>query len=110
MKHGKKKMSTGISRREFVAGSAAAASMLLIRPGLVRGTEANSKINLGVIGCGDRGTWIAGLFAENSGYNVVAAVDYFEDKVNNFGEQLGVPENKRFTGLSGYKKMLDVRY
>ena len=102
-----KKTVAGISRREFVAGgAAAAASMLFIRPGLVGGAEAESKIKLGVIGCGNRGTWIAKLFVKNGVYDVVACADYFEDRVKTFGEELGVPENKRFTGLSGYKKML----
>jgi len=106
MKHGKKNTVAGISRREFVAGGVAAASMLFVKPGLVSGAKANSKINLGVIGCGGRGTWIAKLFVEDGGYNIVAAADYFEDRVNAFGKELGVPEKKRFTGLSGYKKML----
>ena len=70
----------GMSRREFVAGGSAAASMLFVKPGLVGGAEANSKINLGVIGCGGRGKWIAKLFVENGGYNIVAGADYFYAK------------------------------
>jgi hypothetical protein len=45
-----------ISRRDFIAGAGAAAtSFVLMKPSLVRGTEANSKIKLGIIGCGMRG-------------------------------------------------------
>jgi len=99
----------GISRRQFIAGGAAAGSLLFVKPELVRGTAANSKVNLGVIGCGGRGTWIAKLFAEHGGYNIAAAADYFDDRVNTFGKELNVPEDKRFTKLSGYKKLLEEK-
>ena len=97
-----------ISRRRFIAGaSAAALSFSIVKPELVRGAGANSKVNLGLIGCGGRGTWIAELFKQHGGYNVVAVADYFQDRVDNSGGRLGVPEGNRFTGLYGYKKLLE---
>ena len=99
-----------ISRRNFIAGAGAAAlSFTIVKPQLVRGANANSKINLGIIGCGGRGTWIAELFKENGGYNIAAAADYFKDRVDNLGEKLGVPEAMRFTGLSSYKRVLEQK-
>ena len=99
-----------ISRRNFIAGAGAAAlSFTIIKPELVRGASANSKINLGIIGCGGRGTWIAELFKENGGYNITAAADYFKDRVDNLGDKLGVPEAMRFTGLSSYKRVLEQK-
>jgi predicted dehydrogenase len=70
-------------------------------------TQANTRVKLGLIGCGGRGTWIAKLFQDHGGYEIVAGADYFADRVNSFGNALGVPEAKRYTGLSGYKRMLD---
>ncbi|KPK44801.1 MAG: hypothetical protein AMJ65_01950 [Phycisphaerae bacterium SG8_4] len=97
-----------ISRRRFVAGAGAAAlSLTVIKPELARGFGANSKVNLGLIGCGGRGTWIAELFAQHGGYNVVAVADYFQDRADNAGGKLGVPEANRFTGLYGYKKLFE---
>jgi len=76
----------GLSRRGFMAGAGAAAlSLAAVEPQLVRGYPANEKINLGLIGCGGRGTWIAKLFKEHGGYNVVAVADYFQDRVDNCG-------------------------
>ena len=99
---------TSLTRRNFMAGAGAAvASFAVIKPGLVRGTAANSTINLGMIGCGGRGTWIAKLFKAHGGYNVAAAFDYFQDRVDDLGNQVGVPQANRFTGLSGYRKVLD---
>jgi myo-inositol 2-dehydrogenase/D-chiro-inositol 1-dehydrogenase len=97
-----------INRRGFLAGAGAAAlSFAVINPKFVRGTEANAKINIGLIGCGGRGTWIAELFARHGGYNFVAAADYFEDRVSVFGDKFNIPADKRYTGLSCYKKMLE---
>lgn len=44
-----------LTRRQFIAGSSAALSFTILKPGLVRGTATNSKIELGLVGCGQRG-------------------------------------------------------
>jgi len=97
-----------ITRRRFIAGAGATAlSFTVIKPALVRGYDANSKVDLGIIGCGGRGTWIAELFKQHGGYNVVAAADYFQDRVDGLGNKLGVDKARRYAGLSGYRKLLD---
>ena len=97
---------SNISRRDFIAG-AAAMSFAVMKPSLVRGTEANSKVKLGMIGCGMRGKWIADLFVKHGGYEMAGAVDYFEDRVDEFGEKFGVDKAHRYTTLSGYKRLLE---
>src|SRR5713101_6612809 len=98
------------TRRRFLAGAGASAvSMTLLKSQLVGATEANSKIDLGLIGCGGRGTWIAGLFAKHGGYNIAAVADYFADKAEAAGEKLGVPAARRFTGLSAYRRLLESK-
>jgi predicted dehydrogenase len=106
-----------VTRRGFLASTGAAMAFTIIKPQLVFGTAANSRINLGLIGCGMRGAWIADLFQKHGGYNLVAAVDYFQDRVDKFADQLNedsskkysIPAQNRFTTLSGYKKMLDSK-
>lgn len=93
-------------RRGFLAAGGAAAATL-IAPHLVFGTQANERIRLGLIGCGGRGRWIANLFREHGGYALVAVHDYFSDRSGPVGEQFGVPENRRYSGLLGYRRMLD---
>jgi len=96
-----------VSRRHFLAGTGAAAvSFSILKPELVGAAEANSKINLGLIGCGGRGKWIADLFAKHGGYQVVGVFDYFPDRANEAGEKLGVPAANRYTGLLGYQRLL----
>jgi len=99
-----------ISRRRFIAGSGAAAlSFVIAKPELVHGTEANSKIKLGMIGCGGRGTWIADLFGKHGGYQIVAAADYFQDRVDAFGEKFNLDSDHRYTGLSCYRRLLEQK-
>jgi len=97
-----------VNRREFMAkAGAAAVSMTILKPELVGGTQANSKIRLGLVGCGGRGGWIAGLFRKHGGYEILAVADYFKDRADEVGAALAVPEAARFTGLAGYKRVLD---
>jgi len=99
---------SALNRRTFLAGTgAAAATFSIVDPQLARGYSANSKVNLGIIGCGGRGTWITNLFKEHGGYNIVAAADYFDDRVNAAGDKFGIAAGRRFSGLYGYRKMLE---
>jgi predicted dehydrogenase len=65
------------------------------------------KIKLGLVGCGGRGSWIAALFQKHGGYEFHAVADYFPQVADRGGEKLGVDKPRRFSGLSGYKKVID---
>ena len=96
-----------MTRRGFVGGAAAGAiGMTIMKPSLARGAEANTKIKAGVIGLGGRGAWIASLVKKHGGYEVTAVADYFDKVAQRVGEKLGVDKAKRFSGLSGYKKVI----
>jgi myo-inositol 2-dehydrogenase / D-chiro-inositol 1-dehydrogenase len=97
-----------IDRRQFIKKAGAAAfALTILNAETVRGTSANSKIKLGIIGCGGRGTWLSDLFQNHGGYKIVACADYFEKQVNELGKKFGVDPSCRFTTLSGYKKLLE---
>lgn len=96
-----------LTRRRFLAGtSASVLAFTVLKPELVRGSEANSKIDFGLIGCGGRGKWIADLFLKHGGYNLVAAADYFQDRADAVGDMVKLAPGNRYTGLSGYKRLL----
>jgi predicted dehydrogenase len=97
---------TSIDRRQFMAG-AAAASLTIASPKFARAADAGARIKLGMIGCGGRGGWIANLFAANGNYQIVAAADYFQDRVDGVGDKFSIPAKNRYTGLSGYKRLLE---
>jgi len=94
-------------RREFIkAAAGTAASFAIVSPSLVRGAEANSKVEVGVVGLGGRGGLIANLVAEHPGYKIVSVADYFPQVARSAGERLKVPAERRFSGLLGYKRLI----
>jgi predicted dehydrogenase len=96
------------SRRRFLADAGAAAVALSVaQPARALAGQVPPQVNLGIVGCGGRGTWIANLFQRHGGYTLVAAADYFPERVQALGEKCGIPAARRFTGLSGYKRLLE---
>jgi myo-inositol 2-dehydrogenase / D-chiro-inositol 1-dehydrogenase len=100
---------SSLDRRQFLAGTAAATLVTALKPSLVFGAEANSVVELGLIGCGGRGTWIAKLFEETGKYRFVACADYFQDRVDAMGEKFKIDPSRRYAGLSGYKRLLESK-
>lgn len=105
---------SGLNRRQFVSGALAAAAGAVALPRLGLSAESDSKpaeikrkIKLGVVGQGGRGSWITRLFAKHGGYEIFGLADYFPEVVNKFGEEFGVDKARRFSGLGGYKKLID---
>ncbi|RPI27635.1 MAG: gfo/Idh/MocA family oxidoreductase [Acidobacteria bacterium] len=97
-----------LTRRQFATRAGAGIlTVSVLDSHIVRSYAANSRVKIGIIGCGGRGTWIAKFFAKHGGYDVVAGADYFRDRVDDFGTQLQVPEARRYTGLAGYKRLLE---
>ena len=90
------------TRRDFVQTTIAAACL----PSTI-GFAAESKIKLGVIGNGGRGRWIAGLIQKHGGYEIHSVADYFPEVADKAGEELGVPRERRFSTLSGYKRLIE---
>jgi len=98
-----------LGRRRFLAQTAAVTTAAALKPTLVFGTDANSALELGLIGCGGRGTWIAKLFQDTGQYRLAACADYFQDRVDAAGEKFNIGPARRYSGLSGYKRLLDSK-
>ena len=65
------------------------------------------KIKLGLVGCGGRGSWIAKLFQNDGGFEIHTVADYFQEVADKWGDQFGVDKCRRFSTLSGYKRLID---
>ena len=99
-----------IGRREFLAGAAtAAAAFTIVKPSAVRGSEANSTLEIGLVGCGGRGTWIVPLFEKHGRYKWVACADYYPEYADKVGEMCKIPSSRRYTTLSACKKLCESR-
>lgn len=110
MKDKSESANQGMNRRQFIAvAGTTAVGLTILKPQAAFGDTANRKLDIGLIGCGGRGQWVIKHFAEHGGFNVVACSDYFQDKVDAAGEKFGIPAAKRFTGLSGYKRVLEQK-
>jgi myo-inositol 2-dehydrogenase / D-chiro-inositol 1-dehydrogenase len=70
------------TRRSLLAGSAAAASTFsIVSAQSVSGTQANSKISVGLIGCGGRGTYDAKIVNSDPRARVTALCDLYDDRM-----------------------------
>jgi myo-inositol 2-dehydrogenase/D-chiro-inositol 1-dehydrogenase len=104
-------MSHWIDRRTFVKTSsmtagAYALSLLPLKaedPAPAR----KPKIKLGLVGCGGRGSWIANLFKQHGGYEFHAVADYFPERAEKCGNELGVDRSRHFSTLSGYQRLME---
>ena len=75
-------MNSGISRRNFIGKSGAAATgIAIVAPEAVRGSQANSKISVGLIGAGGRGSYDASVFHADPRARVTAICDLFDDRI-----------------------------
>jgi len=99
---------SAMTRRSFLRGSAAAAAAISILPSsAVAGTEANSRIEVGIVGQGGRGGLIADIIAEkHKGLKIVAVADYFPQVAQAAGDKHQVAPDRRFSGLSACAKLL----
>ena len=74
--------SESVDRRTFLSVTAAATAAMFVKPALVRGTNANSAIRVGLLGCGGRGTEDAENLVDTGGAQVVALADLFQDQLD----------------------------
>ncbi len=105
-----------IDRRAFLGTTAAVGSLMFIKPELVRGTQANSAVRLGLIGCGGRGRADAGDAVKYTTARMVALADMFDDQLQSakaeFDKQAAAKGNPPidagmlFKGPRAFEKLL----
>jgi len=71
-----------LNRRRFIGSAAATTALMFIKPELVRGTDANSAVRIGLLGCGGRGSEDASNLVDTGGARVVALADMFQDQLD----------------------------
>ena len=81
------------------------AAPLLLRADLVFGSQANSTIELGLVGCGGRGNWIAPLFSEYAPTRWVAVADVVRAKLEATRVTLKVAANRAYHGPDAYQEL-----
>jgi predicted dehydrogenase len=92
--------SSACSRRALFTG---AATFTIVKPHAVRGSQANSKISVGLIGSGHRGTYDATIVHADPRAQVTALCDRFDDRIEMAKSKLQLESPKTF---SDYQKLL----
>ena len=64
-----------IQRRSFLKGAAAISAITLLKPSTAFGTKANSAVQVGIIGCGNRGNSVITAMSKHTNINIVAMSD-----------------------------------
>jgi predicted dehydrogenase len=107
------------TRREFIKTTSRIAAASALAGVAIPHVHAagSSLIQVGLVGCGGRGTGAAGNALSSSGgpMKLVAMADVFENKLNDsfnaltrdHGDKVQVPQDRKFIGFDGYKKVMD---
>ncbi|MCL4402067.1 MAG: Gfo/Idh/MocA family oxidoreductase [Acidobacteria bacterium] len=100
---------TDQSRRREVLKTGAAAGILLLKPATVFGSQANSALELGIIGSGSRGKFITGLFIEHVGARIVAVADAFPDRLDEITKKFPTQSPRRYVGRQAYQELVNSK-
>jgi predicted dehydrogenase len=92
-------------RRTFIAGSAAGA--LALGAPAVHARGANEKLNIGLIGCGNRGRSVS-TECVKAGHNIVATADVAKFRLDSYADALAkLGQKDKPAAYDDYKKLLD---
>jgi myo-inositol 2-dehydrogenase/D-chiro-inositol 1-dehydrogenase len=87
-----------VSRRKFFSGAAAAAGAFsIVAPQSVRGSQANSQIAVGLIGCGGRGSYDASIANADPRAKVMALCDKFPDQFDKSETTIKSQNTRKYT-------------
>ena len=106
-----------INRRNFIASAGAISTLTILKPSVVFGSELNSAIRMGVIGCGNRGTAVISNIVRHTNSNIAAMADLFGyqlenanpvfNKLNTDKNVPAVDASKIYTGSKAYEELIN---
>ncbi|MFN9367912.1 MAG: hypothetical protein ACK6CT_03960, partial [Planctomycetia bacterium] len=116
-----------LSRRRFTAGTAVTATLLTDAVARTAHAAGSDRIKVGLVGCGGRGLGSAVQAMSADRGNVLwALADAFPDRPEQgasilsraiadkaqddatFADRLDCPAERRFSGLDGYRRLIEV--
>jgi len=103
----------GLSRRDWLKGSALAGTVLSVPRVVLASKVAERRFKVGLIGCGGRGQGAVADALEaaktlNYEVKVVAVADYFQDRADRAGKRFDVPPERCFGGPKAYRALLET--
>jgi myo-inositol 2-dehydrogenase / D-chiro-inositol 1-dehydrogenase len=89
-------------RRAFLQ---AAGGVLILKPQTVFGSQANSMVEVGIVGCGGRGNWVGKFFPEFTGARVVALADVVQTHLDKTRDTFKVDSARSYYGPEAYQEL-----
>jgi myo-inositol 2-dehydrogenase / D-chiro-inositol 1-dehydrogenase len=103
-----------VSRRDFVkntaavtAATVAGSTFTIVKAESVRGTKANSTVQIGWVGNGGQGTRDAELLEQTGKAKIVALADYFQYRLDKAKGKFKVEDKRTFRGIDAYKAIMN---
>ncbi|MGA3098134.1 MAG: Gfo/Idh/MocA family oxidoreductase [Bryobacteraceae bacterium] len=88
-------------RRAFLKAAGAVGAFTVLESRLVRGSEANSAVRVGLLGCGRRGAVHANNVIQNTGARLTALADLFPDQLDKARQRFdNAARSKGYSGVS----------
>ncbi len=95
-------------RRDFLR-AASAGGLLLVKPETVFGSQANSTVEIGIVGCGGRGNWIGPFFPEFTGARIVALADVIKANLDKTREKFNVGVSRAYHGPEAFRELANSK-
>jgi predicted dehydrogenase len=91
------------NRRAFLRTTAT--GLLIVGPKTAFGSQANSSVEVGIVGCGSRGNWLAPFFTEQADAQIVALADVQRENLDTTREKLKVGAGRAYYGPDAYREL-----
>jgi len=75
----------------------------------VFGSQANSAVEVGIVGCGGRGNWIGKFFPEFTGARVVALAEVIRERLDSTREAFQVAPERAYYGPEAYRELAESK-
>jgi predicted dehydrogenase len=78
---------------------------MIVKPETAFGSQANSAVEFGLVGCGGRGNMIGAMFKEFTGARLVALHDPFQNRLDFTRNNLKAPDARLYPGYDGHREL-----
>jgi myo-inositol 2-dehydrogenase / D-chiro-inositol 1-dehydrogenase len=106
-----------MERRTFLKNAGTVSAFTILTPKIVFGSQNNSAIRIGMIGCGNRGTGVLTAMSKNTNTHIIALADILDDKLLTAQENLSkcnvargfanIQKKNMYQGSKAYLQLLD---
>ena len=108
-----------MQRRTFLRNAATISAITILKPGIAFSSKRNSAIQVGFIGCGNRGTEVISSMSKSTNINIISLADLFDDRLTEAQTRLSklnaekgfaqIDRANMFKGSRAYMQLLNKK-